>query len=140
MLKALHKIDFDAVPSLDLFYSLIALILNYNSEVWSQLSKQNLEAINNNDYKLEKLFFDTPGENLHSQFCRNILDVVNKTSIAASLGELRCYPLMIKCFTQMIKYWHHIKTEVDHDIFIFKTLCLFCRKAKLKDNTTGFHQ
>ena len=77
--KALHKIDFDAVPSLHLFDSLIALILNYNSEVWSQLSKQNLEAINNNDYKLEKLFFDTPREKLQLQFCRNISGEANMT-------------------------------------------------------------
>ena len=69
MLKALHKIDFDALPSLHLFDSLIVPILNCNSEVWSQLSKQNLDAINNNDYKLEKLFFDTQGEKLHLQFC-----------------------------------------------------------------------
>ena len=88
------------------------------------MSKQNPDAINNNDYKLEKLFFDTPGEKLHFQFCRNILGVVNKTSIAATLGELGCYPLMIKCFNQMIKYWHYIRTEVDHDTFIYKTISL----------------
>ena len=102
--------------SLHLFDSLIAQILNYNSEVCSQLSKQNLDAIDNNDYKLEKLFFDTQGEKLHLQFCRNILDVANKTSIAATLGELGCYPLMIKC---LIKYWHHIRIEVDHDTLIY---------------------
>ena len=31
---------------------------------------------------------------------------------------------MIKCFTQMIKYWHHIRAEVDHDALIYKTLSL----------------
>ena len=67
------------------FDSLIVPILNYNSEIWSQLSKQNQEAINNNDYKLEKLLFDTPGEKLHLQFCRNILGVANKTSVAVTL-------------------------------------------------------
>ena len=61
---------------------------------------------------------------MHLQFCRNILGVANKTSIAATLGEPGCYPLMIKCFTQMIKYWHHIRTEVDHSTFIYKTLSL----------------
>ena len=118
LIKTLHKIDFDAVPSLHLLDSLIAQILNYNSQMWSQLSKQNLDAINNNDYKLVKLFFDTPGEKLLLQFCRKILGVANKTSIAAILGELGCYPLLIKCFTQMIKHLHHIRTEVDHDTLI----------------------
>ena len=37
MLKALHKIDFDAVPSLHLFDTLITPILNYNCEVWNQI-------------------------------------------------------------------------------------------------------
>ena len=31
---------------------------------------------------------------------------------------------MIKCFTQMTKYWYHIRAEVDHDTFIYKTLSL----------------
>ena len=66
MLKALHKIDFDAVPSLHLFDTLITPILNYNCEVWNQISKHKIEAINNKEYRLEKLYFDTPGENYTS--------------------------------------------------------------------------
>ena len=31
---------------------------------------------------------------------------------------------MIKFFTQMIKYWHHNRTEVDHSTFIYRTLSL----------------
>ena len=111
MLKALHKIDFDAVPSLHLFDTLIAPILNYNCGVLNQISKHRLEAINNNAYSLEKLYFDTPGEKVHLQLCRNILGVSNKTSVVATFGELGCYPLMIGSFSQMIKYWHHIKTK-----------------------------
>ena len=55
MLKALHKIDFDAVPSLHLFNTVITPILNYNCEVWNQISKHKIEAINNKEYRLEKL-------------------------------------------------------------------------------------
>ena len=29
----------------------------------------------------------------------------------------------LKCFTQMIKYWHNI-TEVDHSTLVYKTLSL----------------
>ena len=43
MLKALHKIEFDAVPSLHLFDTLITPILNYNCEVLSQISKNKLK-------------------------------------------------------------------------------------------------
>ena len=72
---------------------------------------------------------------MHLQFCRNILGVANKTSIAATLGELGCYTLMIKCFTQMIKHWHHVRTEVDHDTLIHKTLSLLQEgEAKGQDN------
>ena len=98
------------------------------------MSKQNLDAIDNNDYKLEKLFIDTAGEKLYLQFCRNILGVANKTSITATLGELGCYLLMINCFTQMIKYWHHIRTEVDHNTFIYETSLLQEGEAKGQHN------
>ena len=46
----------------------------------------------------------------------------NKTSIVATLGELECYALMIKSFSQMIKYWHHIKTQVDSSTLIYKAV------------------
>ena len=45
MLKALQKVDFDAVPSLHLFGTLIAPILFYNCEVWNHISKHRLEAV-----------------------------------------------------------------------------------------------
>ena len=96
--------------------------MNYNCEVWNQMSKHKIEAINNKEYRLEKLYFDTPGEKLHLQFCRNILGMSNKTSVVATLGELGCYPLMIKSFSQMIKYWHHIKTQVDSSTLIHEAV------------------
>ena len=135
MLKALHKIDFDAVPSFHLFDTLITPILNYNCEVWNQISKHKIEAISNKEYRLEKLYFDTPGEKLHLQFCRNILGVSYKTSVAATLGELGCYPLMIKSFSQMIKYWHHIKPQVDSSTLIHKAVSFMERRENLGQYT-----
>ena len=131
MLKALHKIEFDIVPSLHLFDTLITPVLNYNCEVLSQISKHKIEAINNNKYKLEKLYLDTPGEKLHLHFCRNILGVSNKISVVATLGELGSYPLMIKSFSQMVKYWHHIKTEVDSNSLVYKILSFMVNKERL---------
>ena len=101
----------------------------------SQLSKHKIEAINDNKYRLEKLYFDTPGEKLHLQFCRNILGVSNKTSVVATLGELGSYPLMIKSFSQMIKYWHHIETEVDSNSLVYKILSFMENKYQV--NTIG---
>ena len=131
MLKALDKIDFDAVPSLHLFDTLITQVLNYNCEVLSQISTHKIEAINNNEYTHEKLYSDSPGENLPLQFCRNILGVSNKTSVVATLGELGSYPLMIKSFNQMIKYWHHIKTEVDSNSLVYEILSFMENKERL---------
>ena len=131
MLKASHKIEFDAVPRLHLFDILITPILNKNCEVLSQISKHKIVAINNNKYGLEKLYLDTPGEKLHLQFCRNILGVSNKTSVVATLGELGSYPLMIKSFSQMIKYWHHIKAEVDSNSLVYKILSFMENKERL---------
>ena len=53
MLKALHKIEFDAVPSPHLFATLLTPILNYNCELLSQISKHKIEAINNNKLNLK---------------------------------------------------------------------------------------
>ena len=132
MLKALHKIDFDAVPSLHLFDTLIAPVLNYNCEVLNQISKHRLEAINNNAFCLKKLYFDTPGEKVHLQLCRNIIGVSNKTSVVATVGELGCYPLMIGSFSQIIKYWHHIKTEVDNSSLIYKVVILYGKQGEFR--------
>ena len=102
MLKALHKIDFDAVPSLHSFDTSIAPILNYNCEVLNQISKDRLEAISNNAYSLKKIYFDTTGEKLHLQLCRNILGVSNKTGVVATIGELGCYPLIVQPNDQIL--------------------------------------
>ena len=119
------------MPSLHLFDTLIAPILSYNCEVLNQISKHRLEAINNNAYSLEKLYFDTPGEKVHLQLCRNILGVSNKTNVVATFGELGCYPLMIGSFGQMIKYWHHIKTEVDNRSLIYKVVSFMENRESL---------
>ena len=93
----LHKIDFEAIPSLHLFDSLIRPISNYNSKAWNQLSKRNIAAITKGEIQLENLYFDFPAEITQSQICRNILGVSKKISVLASLGELGRYPLMLSC-------------------------------------------
>ena len=45
----------------------------------------------------------------------------------ATLGELGSYPLMIKSFSQMIKYWHHIKQK-------FTVILLFTKFYPLMEN------
>ena len=114
MLNALHKIDFEAIPSLHLFDFLIRPILNYNCEVWNQLSKHNIEA--KGEIQLKNLYFDFPAEKIQLQICRNILGVSKKTSVLASLGKLGRYPLMLSCCVQMVKYWQRIKTDTPDNI------------------------
>ena len=88
MLNALHKIDFEAIPSLHLVDSLIRPILKYNCEVWNQLSKRNIAAITKGEIQLENLYFDFPAEKVQLQICRNIPGISKKTSVLAFLGEL----------------------------------------------------
>ena len=116
------KIDFDAVTSLKLFDSLIKPILTYKCEFWSQLTKSKIEAIKSKKISLEESYFDAPAEKLHQLFCRNILGVSNKTSSLATLGELDRYPVMLNCYVQMIKYWHHIKTAYSKNSLVYKVI------------------
>ena len=92
MLNALNKIDFEAIPSLHSFDSLIRPILNYNCEVWNQLSKRNIAAIAKGEIQLKNLYFDFPAVKMQLQICRNFLGVSKKTNVLASLGELGRYP------------------------------------------------
>ena len=114
VISALQKIDFDAVTSIKLFDSLTKpnRILTYNCEFWSQLTKSKIEAIQPGKISSEESYFDAPAEKLHLLFCRSVLGVSNKTSSLATLGELGRYPVMLNCYIQMIKYWHHIKTDI----------------------------
>ena len=120
MLSVLQKINFDSTISLKLFDSLIKPILTYNCEHWSQISKYKLESLESNKISLEETYFDNPAEKLHLQFCRTVLGVSNKTSNLTTLGELSRYPLMLHCYVQMIKYWHHIKTTTPKDSPVYK--------------------
>ena len=135
MLNALHKIDFEALPSLHLFDSLIRPILNYNCEVWNKLSKRNIVAIRKGEIQLENLYFDFPAEKMQFQICRNILGVSKKTSALASLGELGRYPLMLSCCIQMVKYWHRIKTDTPDTSLINKILSYMEEKEDLGEHS-----
>ena len=44
-------------------------------------------------------------ENVHKSFCKNVLNVNKFSSNTACLGELGRFPLYIKAWTQVIKYW-----------------------------------
>ena len=71
------------------------------------------------EIQLENLYFDSPAGKMQLQICGNILGVSEKTSVFASLGELRHYPLMLSCCVQMIKYWHRFKTDTPDTSLIF---------------------
>ena len=92
ILNVLHKIDFEAVPSLHLFHSL------------NQLSKRNKAVIVKSEIQLKNLYFDSPGKNDAVTNLYKRSQCIYKTSVLASLGELGRYPLMLSCCVQMIQY------------------------------------
>ena len=71
----------------DLFVKSVRPILTYNCEILNQIPEKKIKAVVNGDKQLEQLYFESPAEKVHLRLCRNILDVSNKTSCLAVLGE-----------------------------------------------------
>ena len=118
---------------------MIRSILNYNCEVWNQLSKRNKAAITKGEIQLQNLYFDFPAEKMKLQICRNILGVSKKTSVLVSLGELGRCPLMLSCCAQTVRYWHRIKTDTPDTSLINKILFYMEEKEDL-GNIVGYLQ
>ena len=108
--KMLFKFDFDPNLSIELFSKLIVPIITYNSEIWSIISDKNITKLSNGKIELEKLYLNAPIEKLQMHCLRNILGLSNKCTRIAVLSEMGCYPVLLQCFVQMIKYWHRLET------------------------------
>ena len=82
----------------------------YGSEVWSPVSQQ--------DYiKWDK----HPVETLHAEFCKNILQVEQKTPNHACRAELGCYPLLTSMQKRALQFWMH-RNRSEPDSLQYKAL------------------
>ena len=82
---------------LDLFYRLIAPILNYSSEVWGFQKSKDIEVV-------------------HLHFCKKLMGINRTTQNDFIYGELGITDLQSRRFTNIIKYWLKILTSIENKI------------------------
>jgi hypothetical protein len=94
-----------------LFDAFVGTILNYSSEVWGYTKSKEVERI-------------------HLKFCKRILNVNKTTSSMGVYGELGRYPLFIKRYLCLIKYWFKLlKTD--------NVILQYVYKQSLEDDKRG---
>ena len=99
-----------------LFQSLIVPIATYADEVWAPFLVNSLNQDN-----FMQICDRVPTEQVHLKFCRFLLGVHRKSSIAAVKGELGSYPLLISSLCSATKYWHQLHKR-DPNSLIFHCL------------------
>jgi hypothetical protein len=109
-LKAMHvlyqhlkSIYLSPCSSTKLFDAFVGSILNYAAPIWGFTKSKDLERI-------------------HLKFCKMILGIPQNSCNDAVYGELGRYPLYVKRYVQIIKYWLHI---VNSDNIILKYVYRF---------------
>ena len=94
---------------IDLFDKMILPIAFYNSEVWgTNFISTNL---NNNEFFDINFLSRHIVESLQFKFLKMILGVSHHTSNWGTLSETGRFPIIIKVFTFMIKYFFHLKNS-----------------------------
>ena len=100
---------------LDLFDKMISPVILYNCEIWgaSLLRKKNCSEQNlaDNLFDLKCL-----QEDLHMKFMKIALGVNSKATNFAVRSELGRFPLHIKIYTAVLKYWNRLNNFIDNPI------------------------
>ena len=111
--KALFKIksitrNVNLKPStiIKLFDQLVEPILLYGSEIWGPTE---IKVKPDGTFPLFEACDKLSAEYLHLKFCRYLLGCNRTSPKAAVRGDLGRYPLLIKIWTQSIKYLTYIK-------------------------------
>jgi hypothetical protein len=102
-----HSCKFNILT--DLFDKMILPIALYNSEVWgTSLIPTNDK---NNDFFDIKVLSKHIVESLQIKFLKMILGVSSNTSNWGTLSETGRFPLIVKVFSFMIKYFFHLRNS-----------------------------
>ena len=99
----------------DLFDKMISPVILYNCEIWgaSLLKKKN----NNEQNLVENLFYlQCLQEDLHMKFMKIALGVNSKATNITVRSELGRFPLHIKIYTAILKYWNRLNDFIDNPI------------------------
>ena len=89
----------------ELFDKMVAPIVLYNSEVWGT----SFIPLNNADILDNKLLSKHTVENLHLTFVKIILGVPMRTTNWAVTSESGRYPLALRSWEAMVKFWQHLR-------------------------------
>ena len=91
---------------------MVVPIALYNSEVWGINSlPSNLKNINLFN---SKLIFKHTVEGLQTRFLKMILGVSKRTSSWGVLGETGRFPLTVRIFTTIIKFYFHLRITTNN--------------------------
>ena len=102
---------------LDLFDKMISPVSLYNSEIWgaSLPKKKNYSE----QHLVENLFhLQYLQEDLHMKFMKIALGVNSKATNFAVKSDLGRFPLHIKIYTTMLKYWIRLSDLIDNAIIV----------------------
>ena len=86
LIKNIQQYDVTPSIALQLFDSFVSSSLNYSSPVWGFAKCKDIERV-------------------HLKFCKSILGVKQTTCTTTIYCELGRYPLYVKRYVQIIKYW-----------------------------------
>ena len=102
---------------LDLFDKMISPVILYNCEIWgaSLLKKKSYseQDLVENLFHLQFL-----QEDVHMTFMKIALGVNSKATNFAVRSELGRFPLHIKIYTAMLKYWNRLNDLIDNPIIV----------------------
>ena len=91
-----------------LFRALVEPILLYNSEVWGAFMGSYNRNASFNRFT-ENLFDDKlQHENLQNRLCKILLGVHSKSSNMAVRGDMGVYPLNVKIYERILKFYFHL--------------------------------
>ncbi len=91
-----------------IFDHVISPIALYGSEVWGPLRKLDYGSWDKN-----------PIENIHTEFCRRILNVQRKTPNNACRAELGRFPLLLNIQKRALTFWAHLKTRTQRNHSVY---------------------
>ena len=121
LLTILKNIDFDQGVCLKIFDTAIKPILTYNSEIWTQLSPQQIKIFRKieNVTGQTKFIFESLLPNtdtLHLKMCKSILGVNRSCSNLAVFGELGRLPMVANCIKRMLLFFHRLISLSDDSL------------------------
>jgi hypothetical protein len=119
-----------------IFDHTIKPILLYGSEIWGSFPAQKLLTQGNINY-FSKVCRDLIVEKAHFNLCKYSINVGEKATNSAVMGELGSYPLFLEVHLNMIKYWVRLSKINTSSTLLSE--CLLLSEALHKQNKKSWY-